>query len=55
MIIILRGQEEGIVKYNFNLLNEINYSNEQKKELLSKMDNSLIKITAGLYVKSSDI
>ena len=55
MIIILNGQEEGIVKYNFNLLNEINYSNEKKKELLSKIDNSLIKITPGLYVESSNI
>ena len=40
MIIILRGQTEIEVKYNFNLLSEINYSKEEKQNLISKMDNS---------------
>ena len=58
MIIILRGQEEEIAKYNINLLNENNYSLEEKKELISKIDNSSflkINIIPGLYVDLSKI
>ena len=41
ILIILRGQAEDITKYNLNLLNEKNYSNKEKEELISKLDNSL--------------
>ena len=41
MIMILRGQEEEIVKYNLNLLNEIIYTEEEKKALISNINNSL--------------
>ena len=32
MIIILRGQEEEITKYNLNLIKEIEYTVEEKKD-----------------------
>ena len=42
ILIILRGQAEDITKYNLNLLNEKNYSKEEKEELISKIDNTLL-------------
>jgi len=42
ILIILRGQTKDITNYNLNLLNERNYSKEEKEELISKIDNSLL-------------
>ena len=55
MLILLRGQDEEITIYNLNLLNEIDYTTEEKKELLLNMNKNLFLKTTIIPGLTADI
>ena len=59
MIIILRGQEEEITEYNLNLIKEIDYTVEKKKDLILNLKDNLFlnpaNIIPGIIVDLSNI
>ena len=58
LIIILRAQPYEFIQYNLNLLLEKNYSDKEKKELISNLDNSMLvkaKSVPGLLADISKI